>query len=250
MRDPIDLRGDPLTTRTCVHVLLAAAAAPVVLGGCGYNTLPTKDQAVKGKWADVQSNYQRRNDLIPNLVATVQAAGAQERGTLTDVISARAKATQVTVDPSTVTDPAKFQQYQQAQGQLGQALGKLLVVTERYPDLKTNENFLALQSEIEGTENRINVARRDYNDAAQDYNTTLHTFPTILYAKTVQGNYKDAQFFSASAESQSAPKVQFNIPAAGANVAPVASGPGAPAPGAGPPGTGSSTTTTVTAPNR
>ena len=240
----------PLATRSSVRLLLAAAAAPVALGGCGYNTLPTKDQAVKGKWADVQSNYQRRNDLIPNLVATVQAAGAQERGTLTDVISARAKATQVTVDPSTVTDPAKFQQYQKTQGELGQALGRLLVVTEKYPDLKTNENFLALQSEIEGTENRINVARRDYNDAAQDYNTTLHTFPTIVWAKTVQGNYKDAQFFSASAESQSAPKVQFNIPPAGANVAPPAvSGPGAPAPGAGLPGS-SATSTTVTAPNR
>lgn len=222
------------------RVLLVAAAAPVALGGCGYNTLPTKDQVVKAKWADVQSTYQRRADLIPNLVATVQAAGAQERGTLTDVINARARATQVTVDPSTVTDPAKFQQYQQAQGQLGQALGRLLVVTENYPQLRTNENFLALQSQIEGTENRIAVSRRDYNEAVRDYNTSLHTFPTVVWAKTLQGGYKDAQPFSASTEAQSAPKVQFNIPPAGANTAPP------PAPGAGLPGASTTTTTTST----
>ncbi len=224
-------------------LLAAAVAAPLALGGCGYNTLPTKDQVVKARWSDVQSTYQRRADLIPNLVATVQAAAQNERGTLTDVINARARATQVTVDPSTVTDPAKFQQYQQAQGQLGQALGRLLVVTENYPQLKTNENFLELQSQVEGTENRINVARRDYNGAAQDYNTTLHTFPTVVWAKTLQGGYKDAQYFSADAGAQSAPHVQFNIPPAGG------AGPAPPAPGTGP-GSSSSTTTTVTAPSR
>lgn len=245
----------PTLRPTRAALLAAAAAAPLALGGCGYNTLPTKDQVVKAKWGDVQSTYQRRTDLIDQLVPTVQAAAMNERGTLTDVINARARATQVTVDPSTVTDPAKFQQYQQAQGQLGQALGRLLMVSEAYPNLKTNDNFIALQSQIEGAENRINVARRDYNAAAQDYNTSLHTFPTVLWAKTVQGNYKDAQYFSASAAAQNAPTVTFNIPPAGANVAPppaASTGPGAPAAGAGLPGSASTTSssTSTTAPNR
>lgn len=244
-----------MSTLRTSRALLIAAAAPMALGGCGYNTLPTKDQVVKARWGDVQSTYQRRTDLVNQLVPTVQAAAQNERGTLTDVINARASATQVKVDPSTITDPAQFQKYQAAQGQLSQTLGRLLVVTENYPNLKTNDNFIALQSQIEGIENRINVARRDYNGAAQDYNTTLHTFPSVLWAKTLQSGYKDAQYFSASAQAQDAPRVQFNIPAAGANVAPAPAGamPGAPAPGAGLPGTNSSsssTSTTVTTPNR
>ncbi len=247
----------PTFRPTRAALIAACAVAPLALGGCGYNTLPTKDQVVKAKWADVQSTYQRRSDLIPNLVATVQAAAQNERGTLTDVINARASATQVKVDPSTITDPAQFQKYQAAQGQLSQALGRLLVVTENYPNLKSNDNFIALQSQIEGTENRINVARRDYNGAVQDYNTSLHTFPTVLWAKTLQGGYKDALPFSATAEAQGAPRVQFNIPAAGGNVAPPpapSTGPGAPAPGAAMPGasasSSTSTSTSTTAPAR
>ena len=174
----------------------------------------------------------------------MQAAARNERATLVQVQEARSAATQVKVDPSTVSDPAKLQQYQAAQGQLGQALGRLLVVTENYPNLKTNDNFIALQSQVESTENRINVARRDYNEAVRDYNTTLRTFPTVLWAKTLYGASKEAVPFSANADAQSAPHVQFNDPTAGSNM------PGAPAPGAAMPGSAgsSSSTTTTTAP--
>ena len=218
----------------------SAGASALALAGCGVNAIPTKDEAVKARWGDVQNAYQRRSDLIPNLVATVQAAGAQERGTLVDVQNARSKATQMTVDPSYISDPAKLQQYQAAQGQLSQALGRLLSVTENYPQLQTNQNFLALQSQIEGTENRINVSRKDYNDAVQDYNTTLRTFPTVIWAKTLYGSQKIAQPFAATESAQSAPKVTFNIPPAGGAGAPPS---GAPAAAAMP---GATTTTTTT----
>ena len=135
----------------------AVAAAVIILpavAGCGYNTIPTKQEAAKARWADVQSQYQRRADLIPNLVSTVQGAAIQERTTLTQVIEARARATGVTVTPETLNDPAAFQRYQAAQGELSQALSRLMVVVERYPDLKANQNFLALQSQLEGTENQ------------------------------------------------------------------------------------------------
>lgn len=228
------------------RALLAACAAPLALGACGVNAIPTKDEVVKAKWADVQSNYQRRSDLIPNLVATVQAAAQNERATLVQVQQARSAATQVKVDPSTVSDPAKLQQYQAAQGQLSQALGRLLVVTENYPNLKTNDNFIALQAQVESTENRINNARRDYNEAVRDYNTTLRTFPTVLWAKTLYGASKEAVPFSAAADAQNAPHMQFNDPTAGSTM------PGAPAPGAAMPGSAgsSSSTTTTTTPGR
>src|SRR4051812_41938153 len=159
----------------------------VVLSGCGINAIPSKEETAKARWADVQSQYQRRADLIPNLVETVKGYAAQERTVLREVIEARASATSVKVDASTVTDPAKFQQYAQAQNQLSGVLGRLMLVQERYPDLKSNQNFLALQSQLEGTENRIAVSRRDYNSAVQDYNTTLRVFPTVLWAKTFYG---------------------------------------------------------------
>src|SRR5262249_55532486 len=136
------------------------------LSGCGYNTIPTDEEIAKAKWADVQNNYQRRADLIPNLVATVQGYAKQEKDVLTAVIEARANAPQVHVDASQLTDPDKLKQFQDAQSQLSGALGRLLAVSENYPDLKSNQNFLALQSQLEGTENRIAVARRDYIDAA------------------------------------------------------------------------------------
>ena len=220
----------------------AAAGSALALAGCGVNAIPTKDEAVKARWGDVQNAYQRRSDLIPNLVQTVQAAGAQERGTLVDVQNARSKATQMTVDPSYISDPAKLQQYQQAQGQLSQALGRLLSVTENYPQLQTNQNFLALQSQLEGTENRISVARKDYNDAVQDYNTTLRTFPTVLWAKTLYGSSKPAQPFAATEAAQTAPKVTFNIPPAGGAGAPPTGAP----PAAGLPGTVTTSNTTTT----
>ena len=191
----------------------AVAAAVIILptvAGCGYNTIPTKQEEAKARWADVQSQYQRRADLIPNLVSTVQGAAIQERTTLTQVIEARSRATGVTVTPETLNDPAAFQRYQAAQGELSQALSRLLLVVERYPDLKSNQNFLALQSQLEGTENRIAVARRDYNAAVQSYNTSLRTFPTVIWAKTLLSDAEPMQLFTATAEAQTAPTVNFD----------------------------------------
>ena len=202
-------------------------AAPAVTG-CGYNTIPTKQERAEAAWADVQAQYQRRADLVPNLVATVQGAAIQERTTLTDVINARARATSVNVSQA-------FQQYQQAQGQLSGALSRLLVSVEAYPQLQANQNFLTLQSQLEGTENRITIARRDYNEAVRDYNTTLRTFPNVIWAKTVHSGSQPMQLFTATAEAQSAPQVNFNLngaPAAtpGGGAAPVAPGSTPPAP--------------------
>jgi LemA protein len=178
------------------------------LSGCGYNTIPTKEEEAKARWSDVQNQYQRRADLIPNLVATVQGYAKQEKDVLTSVIEARAKATQIRVDPSQLTDPEKLKQFQDAQNQLTGALGRLLVVTENYPDLKSNANFLALQSQLEGTENRISVARRDYIDAVRSYNTEIRTFPSIIWAKTVFGSKPMAEF-AANEGAQAPPTVKF-----------------------------------------
>ena len=193
---------------------IAVAAVVVMvpaLAGCGVNAIPTKEEAAKARWADVQAQYQRRADLIPNLVATVQAAAIQERTTLTAVIEARARATSIQVTPETLNDPAAFAQYQAAQGELSQALSRLLLTVEAYPQLQSNQNFIALQSQLEGTENRIAVARRDYNGAVQDYNTTLRTFPTVLWANTIHGGSKPMQLFTATTEAQAAPTVSFNL---------------------------------------
>jgi LemA protein len=190
---------------------LGAVAASVSLAGCGVNTIPTKEEAAKASWANVQAAYQRRSDLIPNLVSTVQAYAKQERGVLDEVTQARASATHVSVDASTITDPAKFQQFQQAQDKLSGVLGRFTAIQERYPDLKSNGNFMALQSELEGTENRINIARRDYNDAVKDYNLSLHTFPSVFWAMTIYSAEKPMQPFAASAAAQDAPKVNFDI---------------------------------------
>ena len=149
----------------------------LAIAGCGINTVPTLEERAKSAWSEVQNQYQRRADLIPNLVETVKGYAAQEREVLVQVTEARARASQVKVDASTVTDPQKFQEYQQAQNQLSGALGRLLVTVERYPELKSNANFLALQSQLEGTENRIAVARRDYIGTVREYNTELRTIP-------------------------------------------------------------------------
>lgn len=196
--------------------LLAAIGVAVALAGCGVNNIPTKDQAVKAAWANVQSTYQRRADLIPNLVATVQGYAQQEKSVLVAVTEARAKATRVNIDASTITDPEAFARFQQAQDQLSGVLGRLMMITEQYPDLKSNQNFLALQSQLEGTENRIEISRRDYNTTVQDYNTELVTIPGSLWAATVYRSYKQATPFAASAAAQSAPVVNFNPPAAAA----------------------------------
>ncbi|HSV01631.1 MAG TPA: LemA family protein [Phenylobacterium sp.] len=182
--------------------------APLVLAACGYNVIPTQQVKAQQAWAEVQNQYQRRADLIPNLVNTVKGYAAQEKSVLVEVTEARASATQVKVDASTLTDPAKFQQYQAAQDRLSGVLGRLMMISERYPDLKSNQNFLALQSQLEGTENRIAIARRDYNQAVADYNTSLRTFPQMIWANLQHA--KPMQLFSATSQAQSAPTVSFD----------------------------------------
>ena len=192
---------------------MRSAVVAILLGltvsACGYNSIPTAEEQAKAKWADVQNNYQRRADLIPNLVATVQGYAKQEREVLTAVVEARAKATQIKIDVSELSDPAKLKQFQDAQNQLSGALGRLLAVSENYPDLKSNQNFLALQSQLEGTENRISVARRDYIEAVRVYNTELKTFPGILWAATFFRGNKPMAEFAANETAQTPPPVKF-----------------------------------------
>ena len=195
--------------------------AGVSVSGCGYNTIPTKQERAQAAFADLQSQYQRRADLIPNLVAVVQGAAIAERTTLTEVINARAKATSVQITPETLNDPAAFQAFQAAQGQLSGALSRLLATVEAYPQIQSNQNFVTLQSQLEGTENRITIARRDYNEAVRDYNTTLRTFPNILWAKTIHSGSGPMQMFTAAPGAETAPTVNFNVgPSAPAAVAP------------------------------
>ncbi|MAK83114.1 LemA family protein [Phenylobacterium sp.] len=210
---------------------------PLALAGCGINTIPTKDERAKAAWAEVQNQYQRRSDLIPNLVSTVQGFAAQERDVLVAVTEARASATQVQVNADTITDPAQFQRFAEAQNQLSGVLGRLMMIQERYPELKSNQNFLALQSQLEGTENRIAIARRDYNEAVRDYNTEIRTFPGAIWANTVHGWAEPMQTFEASASAQTAPTVSFDQPAPAAPAplpAPVPAPLPAPAPAAEP----------------
>jgi LemA protein len=206
--------------------LAVAFGLALALAGCGVNTIPTKDQAVKARWADVQAAYQRRADLIPNLANTVAAYAKQEQTVLIAVTQARASATQVKVDASTITDPAKFAEFQQAQDKLSGVLGRLMSISENYPDLKSNQNFLALQSQLEGTENRIEISRRDYNAAVQDYNTELVTVPGSLWAATFYRSYKQATPFAASAAAQSAPSVFPGAQSSAPTPAPGAAQPG------------------------
>jgi LemA protein len=181
------------------------------LAGCGINAVPTQDEQVKAAWSQVLNEYQRRSDLIPNLVQTVKGYAHQEQAVLTAVTEARAKATQTVVNlPADVTsNPQAFQQFEQTQGQLGGALSRLMVASEHYPELKSNENFMALQAQLEGTENRIAVARRDYIDAVQTYNTTLRTIPTRWVAAIFYPDAKVKQAFTISEQEQQTPKVQF-----------------------------------------
>ncbi|GAC1309720.1 MAG: LemA family protein [Mucilaginibacter sp.] len=178
----------------------------VLMGSCSYNGMVSKDETVKAKWGAVQSQYQRRSDLIPNLVATVKGAANFEKSTLVEVTNARARATSIQVDPTKLT-PESIQKYQAAQGQLSTALGRLLVASENYPTLRSNENFTALQAQLEGTENRINVARLDFNDAVQQYNTTIRSFPANITAGLFGFHQKGS--FAAEAGADKAPKVSF-----------------------------------------
>jgi LemA protein len=203
------MEGEMTTTVSRIRVGLAVVMLGLTLSACGYNTIPTLEEQAKARWSDVQNQYQRRADLIPNLVETVKGYATQEKSVLTAVVEARAKATQVKVDASQLTDPEKLKQFQDAQNQLSGALGRLLAVTENYPDLKSNANFLALQSQLEGTENRIAVARRDYIESVRVYNTALRTFPTVLWAKTVFAGNKPMAEFAATDGSERPPTVKF-----------------------------------------
>lgn len=179
------------------------------LTGCGINAVPTQDEQVKAAWSQVLNEYQRRADLVPNLVATVKGYAKQEQTVFIQVTEARAKATQTTLPPDILTNPQAFHQFEQNQAQLSGALGRLLAVSEAYPQLKSDQNFLVLQSQLEGTENRIAVARRDYIDAVQTYNTTLRTIPSRWIAAIFYPDAKPRQTFTISEEAQHAPKVQF-----------------------------------------
>lgn len=192
-----------------VSRLLLPVMGALALSACGINSVPTAEEAAKAKWADVQAQYQRRANLTGNLVATVKAAGKQEQATLTAVTEARAKATSIQINATDLSDPAKVAQYQAAQAQLSQGLGRLLASVEAYPDLKTNENFLQLQSQLEGTENRIAVSIRDYNEAVQAYNTRIRTFPDAIGAKLIHGAKPMAPFQAVTPGAEEAPKVDF-----------------------------------------
>ena len=190
-------------------VTLIALTAALLVSGCGYNTLQSTDEQIKAAWAEVLNQYQRRTDLIPNLVETVKGVAKQELTVFTEVTEARSRATQMQVPADILTDPAAFQKFQELQGQVGAALSRLLAITENYPDLKSNQNFLALQSQLEGTENRISVARRDYIEAVRLYNTELRTIPGRWWNALLYGAEPMATFTIAE-ESMETPEVDFN----------------------------------------
>ncbi len=218
-------------------VTLGVVALAHGVAACGYNTIPEKQERAEAAWADVQSQYQRRADLIPNLVATVQAAGIQERTTLTEVIEARNAAVATPLTADQLSDPAAVQAFVNAQGRVTAGVRSLGVLVEAYPQLRANENFLNLQSQLEGTENRITIARRDYNEAVRDYNTSLRTFPTVIWANTAFSGEEPMQLFNATDEAQSAPRVEFNMTGA-----PAQSGGAAPGGAAAPVAPGSTPT--------
>jgi len=197
----------PLPRRFLSKTLPLAAA--LLLSACGINSVPAAEEQAKAKWADVQAQYQRRSNLVGNLVATVKAAGKQEQDTLVRVTEARAKATSVQVNADDLDDPAKVAQFQQAQAQLSQGLGRLLASVEAYPDLKSNQNYLDLQSQLEGTENRIAVSIRDYNEAVRAYNTRIRTFPDAIGAKIIHGAKPMTPFQATTPGAEEAPKVDF-----------------------------------------
>jgi LemA protein len=188
---------------------LLAVLLGVILSSCGVNNIPSYEENAKAKWSQVLNNYQRRADLIPNLVETVKGFAKQEREVLEAVTNARARATSLQLPPEIVTNPELFKKFQEAQQQLSGALGRLLAVSERYPELKSNQNFLALQSQLEGTENRIAVARRDYIEAVRAYNTELRTFPGVIWKKLLYSDAKPMQTFTVAEDVKKPPQVKF-----------------------------------------
>ena len=196
-----------MNRKTIISIAVVGLLVITALWGVSkYNGLVNNDEAVSGQWANVENQYQRRADLIPNLVATVKGYAAHESETLEGVIAARAKATQVTIDPDKMT-PEKLQQYQAAQGELSSALGKLLMITENYPDLKANQNFIELQAQLEGTENRISTERTKFNDLSKDFNTSIRRFPTNIIAS--MAGFEKRAYFEAEEGSEKAPEVKF-----------------------------------------
>ena len=183
--------------------------AALSLTACGINSVPTAEENAKAKWADVENQYQRRADLVPNLVSTVKAGAASEEKILTQVTEARAKATAINITTEDLSDPETFEKFSQAQNQLTQALGQLRTVVEAYPQLQSQQNFTTLMSQLEGTENRISVARRDYNEAVREYNTTIRTFPDSIGANLIHGAKPMVPFKATTAGANEAPKVDF-----------------------------------------
>ena len=205
-----DLQENSPHNHRLVWQLMLLTLLGLTLSGCGINNIPTYDEQVKAAWSQVENQYQRRADLVPNLVETVNGFAEQERETLTAVMEARAKATSINVDEGVLDNPEKLQQFQQAQEQLTGALSRLMAVSERYPELRSNQNFLTLQSQLEGTENRIAVARRDFIQAVERYNTEIRTFPGRLWHSTLYSDMPLRENFEATAENaEDAPKVEF-----------------------------------------
>lgn len=206
------MRSTPLLSRRLPRIapaLLFLLVVTPLLSACGINVIPTREEQAKAAWSEVLNQYQRRADLIPNLIETVKGYAKQEREVLQSVVEARAKATQVQISADTITNPEAFKAFQANQAQLTGALSRLLAVVENYPDLKSNQNFLALQAQLEGTENRIAVARRDYIEAVRQYNTALRTFPTVLWARFYYTDAQPMQTFTIAEEKTELPKVDF-----------------------------------------
>ena len=198
-----------LTTRRPFRIAFILPLLSLFLSGCGFNDIPTYEEQAKAKWSEVLNQYKRRSDLIPNLVETVKGFAKQESSVLEAVTAARAAATSVKVDAGTINDPETFRKFQEAQAQISGSLGRLLAITEAYPDLKSNQSFLALQSQLEGTENRIAVARRDYIEAVRIYNTELRTFPGRIWASVFYSGNKPMEEFTVADSVRAAPAVRF-----------------------------------------
>jgi len=197
----------PITRRAFAPTF--ALLVGLLVSGCGINSIPSYEETAKAKWSEVQNQYQRRTDLIPNLVETVKGFAKQEREVLEAVTEARARATSVQIPSDVITNPEAFKKFQEAQSQLSGALGRLLAVSEKYPDLKSNQNFLALQSQLEGTENRIAVARRDYIEAVRVYNTELKTFPGVIWSRLLYASNKPMETFTVAEDVRRTPQVKF-----------------------------------------
>ena len=202
------LAGRPASTGAPMRFLVLVLAV-FTLAGCGVNAIPTYEEQARAAWGQVENQYQRRADLIPNLVETVKGYAAHEKEVLEAVVEARAKATQMQLPADILTNPEAFERFQQVQGQITGALARLLAVVENYPDLKANQNFLALQSQLEGTENRVSVARRDYIEAVRLYNTELKTIPGVIWKSVLYSDRQPMQQFSASEGAKEVPKVNF-----------------------------------------